>query len=261
MLEAMARFDPRKYEREVRAAQQKAEREFKRQVDANNRKAKAHNKREEDRVKREIDTHNRKAKAHNKREEDRVKREIDTHNRKAKAHNKTVIDNLNRQLRAASTGPRYTPTEEVLADRVVHALPERDEREWDSFLSYARIDGAEAGVELRDALSELGVSVWFDEVTIVPGKSQALQMDQGLQRARAGIVLLTPAYVTGRFWTERELGALLGKETLIPILHNVTFDEVKEYSGILPDLAGFETARDSIGVIAEKIAAALLSDG
>lgn len=257
MLDVVARFDPRKYEREVRAAQQKAQREYNRQVDAYNRKAKAHNQSEENRVKREIDAYNRKAKAHNQ----RVNREIDTHNRKAKAHNKQVIDNLNRQLRTASTGPRYTPTEEVLADRVVQALPGRDEREWDSFLSYARIDGAEAGTELRDALSELGVSVWFDEVTITPGKSQSLQMDKGLQRARAGIALLTPAYLAGRFWTERELGALLGKETLIPVLHNVTFDEVKEYSGILPDLAGFETSRDSISVIAEKIAAALLSDG
>ncbi len=244
------RFDPRKIEREMKAAARKAEAERKRQIEKFNRDEK-----------RRVETHNRKVRAHNEREINRVNREIDTHNRKAKAHNKLVIDNLNRQLRATSAGPRYTPAEEVLADRVAHALPERQEREWDSFLSYARIDGAKVGVELRDALSELGVSVWFDEVTIVPGKSQALQMDKGLQRARAGIALLTPAYLAGRFWTERELGALLGKETLIPVLHNVTFDEVKEYSGILPDLAGFETARDSIGVIAEKIAAALLSEG
>ncbi|MCX5590013.1 hypothetical protein [Alcaligenes endophyticus] len=43
--------------------------------------------------------------------------------------------------------------------------------------------------------------------------------------------------------------------TLIPVLHGVTFEEVKEYSGILTDLAEFTTARDSINVIAEKIAA------
>ena len=43
------------------------------------------------------------------------------------------------------------------------------------------------------------------------------------------------------------------------ILHNVTFEDVGEYSGILPDLAGFETARDSVEVIAEKIAAAVLA--
>jgi len=47
---------------------------------------------------------------------------------------------------------------------------------------------------------------------------------------------------------------------LIPVLHGVSFDQVAEYSGILPDLAGFETARDSIEVIAQKIAAAVVND-
>ncbi|MFL5901030.1 MAG: toll/interleukin-1 receptor domain-containing protein [Solirubrobacterales bacterium] len=224
-------------------------RENKRQVDAYNRKVDAHNKREVDRVNRE-----------NKRRVDAYNRDVAAHNRKADAHNKKVIADINRQLRAASAGPRYTPSEQALADRVQVALPDRDKREWDSFLSYAQIDGAGVGAELRDRLHELGVSVWFDELTIVPGKSQALQMDKGLQKARAGIVLLTPAYVAGRFWTERELGALLGKKTLIPVLHNVTFEQVAEYSGILPDLAGFETSRDSVEIIAQKIAAALLAE-
>ncbi len=100
--------------------------------------------------------------------------------------------------------------------------------------------------------------MWFDHVAIQPGKSQALQMDQGLRKARSGIALLTPAYLAGRFWTERELGALLGKSTLIPVLHQVTFDDVKEFSGILPDLAGFTTASDSVDEIAEEITAAVL---
>ena len=224
-------------------------RENKRQVDAYNRKVDAHNKREVDRVNRE-----------NKRRVDAYNHDVAAHNRKADTHNKKVIAEINRQLRVASAGPRYTPSEQALADRVQVALPDRDEHEWDSFLSYAQIDGAEVGAELRDRLHELGVSVWFDELTIVPGKSQALQMDKGLQKARAGIVLLTPAYVAGRFWTERELGALLGKETLIPVLHKVTFEQVAEYSGILPDLAGFETSRDSVEIIAQKIAAALLAE-
>jgi hypothetical protein len=85
-------------------------------------------------------------------------------------------------------------------------------------------------------------------------------MDAGLRKARSGIALLTPAYLTGRFWTERELGALLGKQTLIPVLHGVSFDDVKEYSGILPDLAGFSTEHDGIEIIAEKIAAAVLTE-
>lgn len=83
-------------------------------------------------------------------------------------------------------------------------------------------------------------------------------MDRGLARARAGVVVLTPAYLSGRFWTQRELGALLHKDTLIPVLQGVTFANVAEYSGILPDLAGFTTERDTVDQIATKIAGAVL---
>lgn len=240
----------------MRAAQRKAQhevdrfnRENQRRVDAHNRKVAAENKRRLDAYNREVDRVNREN-----------QHRVDAHNRKVDRHNRAVIDELKRQLRSSSAGPRYTVAEEGLADRVQQAIAQQPEKEVDAFLSYARIDGSDVGRELLQELEGLGVEVWFDEVAIEPGKSQARQMDQGLQRARAGIALLTPAYLAGRFWTERELGALLHKDTLIPVLHSVTFDEVKEYSGILPDLAGFETSRDSISVIAQKIAAAVLPE-
>ena len=249
-------FDPRKWEREMRAAQRRAEAEWKREVDRVNRA----NKRAVDDHNRKVDAHNRKVVQQRKRAIDDYNRKVDAHNRKADAHNQRVITDINKQLRAAATGPRYTESELALADDLRLAIPAHDDREWDIFLSYARIDGAQVAGELRDQLDALGTRVWFDELTIEPGKSQSRQMDVGLQKARAGVVLLTPAYVAGRFWTERELGALLAKNTLIPVLHNVTFDEVREYSGILPDLAGFETERDTVEVIAQKIAAAVLGD-
>lgn len=244
------RFDAAKYNRELKAAQRKAEAAAKREVDRVNRENR-----------RRVDAYNRKVDQHNQREVDRVNREdrrrVDAYNRRVDKHNAAVIAGLNRQLRTASAGPRYTVAEEALADRIRTAASEREDRELDAFLSYARIDGDVVAAALRDRLEELEVAVWFDAVAITPGKSQALQMDKGLQRARIGIAVLTPAYLAGRFWTERELGALLHKATLIPVLHQVTFEEVAEYSGILPDLAGFETARDSVEVIADKIAAAI----
>ena len=184
---------------------------------------------------------------------------VNAHNAKVDAQKNAAIAELGRRLDIASSVPRpvYTVKEQALADRVQSAISQLPARECDVFLSYARIDGAVVGDSLRRALEALGVKVWFDEVEIQPGKSQALQMDRGLQVARAGIALLTPAYLTGRFWTERELGALLHKTTLIPVLHEVTFQDVARYSGILPDLAGFETGRDSVETIAEKIAPAV----
>ncbi|MDF3313465.1 TIR domain-containing protein [Rhodococcus sp. T2V] len=250
------RFNAAKFQREMRNAQRKAEQEVQRQVRAYNQEVDRVNRANQ----RKVDDHNRAAQRHNQQVVDRFNRQVasvNAANAKANAHNKATISRLNSQLRAGQSA-QYTPAEQELAERVHTALLTQDEREYDTFLSYARIDGSDTGVELRDCLEELGVSVWFDEVAIVPGKSQALQMDKGLRKARCGIALLTPAYLTGRFWTERELGALLHKSTLIPVLHNVTFDEVAEYSGILPDLAGFETSRDAVAVIAQKIATAVL---
>ena len=179
---------------------------------------------------------------------------MNQHNRRVDAQNKAAIADLSRRLNAA----QYSPQEEELARRVAEAIAAQDSRDWDIFLSYAQIDGAEVGRELCEHLQSLGVQVWFDEVVLQPGVSQALQMDKGLAKAHCGIALLTPAYIAGRFWTERELGALLGKKTLIPVLHGVTFKQVAEYSGILPDLVGFQTAEHSVAEIADKIAEAVL---
>jgi hypothetical protein len=244
---AMARFNINEFNRKLREAQRKAQQEVNREIDRINRANK-----------KAVDDYNRKARAHNKKVIDDYNARLRDHNRKADAHNKRVIAEIHRQLRTATSGVRYTPPERELADRVYRAVGTLDRREYDTFLSYARIDGAEIAAALKDALEDLGVAVWYDEVAIIPGRSQSLQMDAGLRKARSGIALLTPAYLAGRFWTERELGALLSKDTLIPVLHNVTFDDVKEYSGILPDLAGFTTEHDSIYDIAQKIAAAVI---
>lgn len=252
----MAKFDPAKFQRDLRAAQRKREQEVRRRVEAHNREVDRVNRANQ----RKVEEHNRAAARNNKKEIDRFNQHVQSvnaANQRANQHNQRVIADLNTKVRSTST-VRYTQSEQELAERLHEALASQSDREYDAFLSYARIDGSAAGTELRDRLEDLGVRVWFDEIAIVPGKSQALQMDQGLRKARCGITLLTPAYLTGRFWTERELGALLHKSTLIPVLHNVTFAEVSEYSGILPDLAGFETNRDSIEMIAAKIAAAVL---
>lgn len=254
----MAKFNANELNRKLREAQRKIESDFRNAQ----RKAQQELKREVDRVnshnKRVVDDYNRKVDAHNRKVIANANAQITAQNRRADANYKQAINELNKRLRSSSSAVHYTDSELALADRVYQAVGSLDPREYDSFLSYAKIDGSEVASQLRDALESLGVAVWFDEIAIVPGRSQSLQMDSGLRKARTGITLLTPAYLVGRFWTERELGALLSKSTLIPVLHGVTFEEVKEYSGILPDLAGFTTARDSITVIAEKIAAAVV---
>jgi len=179
----MARIDVNEFNRRMREAQRKAEEQLKREVDRVNRINKQR-----------VDEYNRKAEAHNRKVVADYNARVRDHNRKAEAHNQKVIADLNRQLRSVSASTRYTEPERQLADRVYRAVAAIDPREYDAFLSYARIDGAQAAGDLRTHLENLGVAVWFDEVAIVPGRSQSLQMDAGLRKARAGIALLTPAY-------------------------------------------------------------------
>lgn len=244
------RVAERKARQQINHEVDRVNRENKRRIEAHNRQIDIHNRK----VQTQINAHNQNVQAHNR----KIEAEVSSHNRRAAQRNTKLIAELNRSLRSSSGSLQYTDSERQLADRVHQVVARTDPREYDSFLSYARIDGAHVAGELRACLEGLGVAVWFDEIAIVPGKSQSLQMDAGLRRARTGIALLTPAYLTGRFWTERELGALLNKSTLIPVLHGVTFNDVGQYSGILPDLAGFTTAHDSVADIAEKIAAAVL---
>jgi hypothetical protein len=243
----------RENQRRVNEYNRQVERENKRRVDEYNRQVDQENKRRVNEYNRQVDKANRES----HRQADAFNRHVDNvnkRNRQVDAQNKAVIADLSRRLNSA----QYSPQEVELAHRVADAIAAQDAREWDIFLSYAQIDGAEVGRELCVHLQSLGVRVWFDEVVLRPGVSQALQMDKGLAKAHCGIALLTPAYIAGRFWTERELGALLGKKTLIPVLHGVSFKQVAEYSGILPDLVGFETAEHSVPEIADKIAEAVL---
>lgn len=250
----------RDYNREV----DRVNRENRRRVEDYNRRVNRENQRRVDEANRRIRQHNDQVRRQAERIQQQNIRTINEHNRhiesvnqrnrKVDAQNRGIIADLSRRLNAA----RYSPQEEELTQRVADAIAAQDSREWDIFLSYAQIDGAEVGRELCAHLQNLGVRVWFDEVVLQPGVSQARQMDRGLAKAHCGVALLTPAYVAGRFWTERELGALLGKSTLIPVLHGVAFNQVAEYSGILPDLVGFETAKHSLAEIADKIAEAVL---
>lgn len=248
----------RKMEQQVRRQLDQVNRENRRRVDEHNRRAEAHNRRQIATFNARVREADRQAETRNRQKIARINATLAAHNQRAGTQNKRTIAELKRELRSASSPVRYTESERRLADRVHEAVSAIDPREYDSFLSYARIDGAEVAEQLRSSLEALDVAVWFDAAVIVPGRSQSLQMDAGLRKARSGIALLTPAYLTGRFWTERELGALLNKSTLIPVLHKVTFDDVRQYSGILPDLAGFSTATDDIQAIAEKIAASVL---
>lgn len=127
----------------------------------------------------------------------------------------------------------------------------------DAFLCHAWDDRQGAAKELHDLLVAAGVKVWFSEKDLSLGVPMMRAIDKGLANSRIGLVLVTPALLA-RLPTEsiadKELSALLASNQLIPIVHNTTYEALRNVSPLLASRSGLDTAEDSMTVVAAKIA-------
>jgi hypothetical protein len=127
----------------------------------------------------------------------------------------------------------------------------------DVFLCHAWDDRKGVAKELHDLLESLGVSVWFSEKDVLLGSNLLREIDKGLVKSRIGIVLVTPAFlnrIAGEGIADKELSALLATDLLIPIVHDTTYDDLREASPLLGSRSGLNTAEDPIKNVAEKLA-------
>lgn len=105
---------------------------------------------------------------------------------------------------------------------------------------------------------DLGISVWLDESELRIGHSLRRRIDDGIRSSRFGVVILSPAFF-GKGWTNHELDGLVtrnvaGEQSLLPIWHDVTAQDVRAYSPSLADKVAVCTADTSIAEIAAQIA-------
>lgn len=99
--------------------------------------------------------------------------------------------------------------------------------------------------------------VWFSEKDVLLGSSLLREIDKGLAKSRVGIVLVTPSFlerVKGEGIADKELSALLARDLLIPIVHNTTFEDLREVSPLLGSRSGLSTIEESMEDVAAKIA-------
>ena len=111
--------------------------------------------------------------------------------------------------------------------------------EYDVFISHATEDKKTFVEDLVNALREKAVKVWYDSLNIKWGDSLRTQIDNGLKKSAFGIVVLSENYIE-KGWTRYELEGLFNIEmtqgkTILPIWHNITKQQVMNFS---PTLAG-----------------------
>jgi hypothetical protein len=127
----------------------------------------------------------------------------------------------------------------------------------DVFLCHAWDDRQGPAKELHDLLEKAGVKVWFSEKDLGLGVPMMRAIDKGLANSRIGLVLVTPALLARlpkEGVADKELSALLARNQLVPIVHNTTYEALRNVSPLLASRSGLDTAEDTMTVVAAKIA-------
>lgn len=145
-----------------------------------------------------------------------------------------------------------TPIRQTLETR---AAAQPDLR--DVFLCHAWDDRQGPAKELHELLVSAGVKVWFSEKDLGLGVPMMRAIDKGLANSRIGLVLVTPALLARlpkESVADKELSALLAGNQLVPIVHNTTYEALRNVSPLLASRSGLDTLEDSMAVVAKKIA-------
>ena len=145
-----------------------------------------------------------------------------------------------------------TPVRESVESQTVRHPDRRD-----VFLCHAWDDRQGAAKQLHDLLEAAGVKVWFSEKDLGLGVPMMRAIDKGLANSKVGLVLVTPALLARlpkESVADKELSTLLAGNRLVPIVHNTTYEALRDVSPMLASRTGLDTSEDTMSEVAAKIA-------
>lgn len=139
------------------------------------------------------------------------------------------------------------------------AKKENELKKYDVFISHAWEDKESFVEKFVGELEKLNIKVWYDKSAIKWGDSMRAKIDEGLKNSKFGIVVISPNYIAeGKYWTKAELDGLFQMESvngkvLLPIWHNITKQEVLNYSPIVANKKALSTGNMTIDEIAKEV--------
>ncbi|CAN5832971.1 hypothetical protein BH11BAC7_BH11BAC7_33330 [soil metagenome] len=126
---------------------------------------------------------------------------------------------------------------------------------YDVFISHAFEDKNAFANELALALKKQGLKVWYSGSELKLGDSIMDSVNNALKAATYGIVIISPIYLEKQ-WAMSELKALFAQEAdrnrILPILHNITIDEIKNDLPILADRYAISSGK-GLQIIVNKV--------
>ncbi|MEJ2898641.1 DUF1883 domain-containing protein [Acinetobacter sp. NS-4] len=132
-----------------------------------------------------------------------------------------------------------------------------DHETFDVFISHASEDKDDFVREFATSLTNKGLKVWYDEFALKIGDSLRQKIDRGLAKSRVGLVVLSPSFIA-KGWTNYELDGIVtrnvsGEQILLPVWHNLTKQQVIDFSPSLADKVARSTATHTVDEISNEI--------
>jgi TIR domain len=127
----------------------------------------------------------------------------------------------------------------------------------DVFVSHASEDKEEVADPLVGLLNSSRVTTWYDTTELRLGDSLLERIDDGLLNSRFGVVILSRSFFSKQ-WPRRELDGLFSRRTsdekfrILPVWHNVSVEEVGQFSPILAGHVGVPTTL-GLEIVANRI--------
>lgn len=140
-----------------------------------------------------------------------------------------------------------------------------DETEHDVMISYSHADSKQVAKELYEELTAYGLDVWYDGVKLNIGDNIQESIDKALSKSDHAVIIMSPTYFEGM--SQLELGGLVqihndeDHNVLLPVLHKMDFEELREESPSLAGIIGKEISADNVAEVTADLYSATESSG
>lgn len=185
----------------------------------------------------------------------KLQKEEDSQTKKMARQQQNIFTAYERQIDELTKQIRIKETISAAEQQII----ETDSvEEYDVFVSHSTEDKESFANEFVQLLqTDFGLKVWYDAISIKWGDSIRAEIDKGLKKSKFGVVILSRSYIS-KYWTNYELEGLFQRESnggklILPIWHNITKQEVQNFSPSLAGKMAMNTAFMTPKEIAEKL--------
>ncbi|MGE7811746.1 TIR domain-containing protein [Lysinibacillus capsici] len=141
---------------------------------------------------------------------------------------------------------------------IKHSVKVKEIIEYDVFLSHSSLDKDIFVSEFSEKLSKKGLKVFEDVKVFKIGQSQTDMMNMGILNSRFVVIFLSKNFIESG-WSQYEFKSFLNREInekrviILPIWHEVSVDEVRQYNPYIVDKYAFNTSKQTLDEMVNQI--------